>query len=122
MIDLGEAHMAFQFAGTPKRQAKYKLVGPLRTGVTVFITKHKTLIHNWESFDDFAPYVIGQAHGYSYQRDFDKAELSRNTSAQNPRQLVSMLLAASSATAPNCSTSYRNNMPRIRCACCPSHW
>lgn len=31
--------------------------------------------------------------GYAYQSDFDKADLARDTSAQNPRQLVSMLLA-----------------------------
>lgn len=31
--------------------------------------------------------------GYAYQSDFDKAGLARDTSAQNPRQLISMLLA-----------------------------
>ncbi|MDG1582782.1 transporter substrate-binding domain-containing protein [Pseudomonas sp. GOM6] len=93
MLDRGETHMAFQFAGPPERKAQYELVGPLRTGSTVFMTTHKTKIEDWRSLDDFHPFVIGQVRGYAYQADFDKADLSRDTSAQNPRQLVSMLLA-----------------------------
>ena len=93
MLERGEADMAFQFAGTPERKAQYELVGPLRTGSTVFMTTHKTNIDDWRSLDDFAGFVIGQVRGYAYQTDFDKADLSRDTSAQNPRQLVSMLLA-----------------------------
>lgn len=93
MLERGEAHMAFQFAGTPERQAQYELVGPLRTGSTVFMTTHKTNIDDWQSLDDFSGFVIGQVRGYAYQADFDNADLARDTSAQNPRQLVSMLLA-----------------------------
>ena len=93
MLERGEADMAFQFVGTPERRAQYELVGPLRTGSTVFMTTHKTSIRDWQSLDDFAGFVIGQVRGYAYQADFDKADLARDTSAQNPRQLVSMLLA-----------------------------
>ena len=93
MLDRGEVEMAFQFAGTPERMAQYELVGPLRTGSTVFMTTHKIALQDWTSLDDFAPFVIGQVRGYAYQSDFDKADLARDTSAQNPRQLVSMLLA-----------------------------
>ena len=77
--------MAFQFAGTPERMAQYELVGPLRTGSTVFMTTHKIALQDWTSLDDFAPFVIGQVRGYAYQSDFDKADLARDTSAQNPR-------------------------------------
>lgn len=93
MLDRGETEMAFQFAGTPERMAQYELVGPLRTGSTVFMTTDKIALQDWVSLDDFTPFVIGQVRGYAYQSDFDKADLSRDTSAQNPRQLVSMLLA-----------------------------
>jgi len=93
MLDRGEVDMAFQFAGTPERMAQYELVGPLRTGSTVFMTTNKIALQDWTSLDDFAPFVIGQVRGYAYQSDFDKADLARDTSAQNPRQLVSMLLA-----------------------------
>lgn len=93
MLERGEAQMAFQFAGTPQRQEQYLLVGPLRSGSTVFMTTTKTAIADWRTLDDFAPYVIGQVHGYAYEETFDRADLARDTSAQNPRQLVSMLLA-----------------------------
>ena len=93
MLDRSEVDMAFQFAGTPERMAQYELVGPLRTGSTVFMTTNKIALQDWTSLDDFAPFVIGQVRGYAYQSDFDKADLARDTSAQNPRQLVSMLLA-----------------------------
>ena len=93
MLDRNEVAMAFQFAGTPERMQQYELVGPIRTGSTVFLTTGKTAIRDWQHLDDLLPYVLGQVRGYAYQSDFDKAELRRDTSAQNPRQLVSMLLA-----------------------------
>ena len=85
MLDRSEVDMALQFAGTPERMAQYELVGPLRTGSTVFMTTHKIALQDWTSLDDFAPFVIGQVRGYAYQSDFDKADLARDTSAQNPR-------------------------------------
>ncbi|KFX71672.1 amino acid ABC transporter substrate-binding protein [Pseudomonas taeanensis MS-3] len=93
MLARGEVEMAFQFAGTPERKAQYNLVGPIRSGLTVFMTSHKTAIQDWHQLSDLSPYVIGQVRGYAYQSEFDQADLARDTSAQNPRQLVSMLLA-----------------------------
>ena len=93
MLDRGAVAMAFQFAGTPERMQQYELVGPIRTGSTVFMTSQKTTLSDWTELDDLSPYTIGQVRGYAYQSEFDKADLSRDTSAQNPRQLVSMLLA-----------------------------
>ncbi len=57
------------------------------------MTTAKTAIEDWQDLDDLSPYVIGQVRGYAYEEKFDRAALSRDTSAQNPRQLVSMLLA-----------------------------
>jgi polar amino acid transport system substrate-binding protein len=93
MLDRKEVAMAFQFAGTPERMQQYELVGPIRTGSTVFMTTGKTAIRDWLTLDDLSPHLIGQVRGYSYQTAFDKADLRRDSSAQNPRQLVSMLLA-----------------------------
>ncbi|MGX5218135.1 substrate-binding periplasmic protein [Pseudomonas segetis] len=93
MLERNEANLAFAFAGTAERMNQYLLVGPLRTGATVFMTTHKTAITDWQSLEDLTPYVIGQVRGYAYETTFDHAELSRDTSALNPRQLVSMLLA-----------------------------
>ena len=93
MLDRNEVVMAFQFAGTPERTQQYELVGPLRSGSTVFMTSLNTSLTDWTELDDLSAYVIGQVRGYAYQSAFDKAELRRDSSAQNPRQLVSMLLA-----------------------------
>ncbi len=93
LLDSGAVEMAFQFAGTPERQAQYELVGPIRSGSTVFMTTQQTRLQDWQSLDDLQPYVIGQVRGYAYESAFDQADLSRDSSAQNPRQLVSMLLA-----------------------------
>jgi len=93
LLDNGAVEMAFQFAGTPERQAQYELVGPLRSGSTVFMTTRNIRLQDWQSLDDLQPYVIGQVRGYAYESAFDQADLARDSSAQNPRQLVSMLLA-----------------------------
>ena len=92
-LDSGACEMAFQFVGTPERQAQYELAGPIRSGSTVFMTRQKNALQDWQSLDDLQPYVIGQVRGYAYESVFDQADLSRDSSAQNPRQLVSMLLA-----------------------------
>ncbi|TWC40114.1 amino acid ABC transporter substrate-binding protein (PAAT family) [Pseudomonas sp. SJZ079] len=93
MLGRGEVEMAFQFAGTPERKAQYNLVGPIRSGITVFMASHKAVLEDWQQLSDLSPYVIGQVRGYAYQSQFDQADLQRDTRAQNPRQLVSMLLA-----------------------------
>lgn len=93
MLERGDAEMGFQFIGSPERMRQYELAGPLRIGSTVFMTTYKTAIRDWREFADLSPYIIGQVRGYTYQSDYDKTELTRDTSAHNPRQLVSMLLA-----------------------------
>lgn len=93
MLDRGEVDMAFQFADTPLRRQQYDLVGPLRSGSTVFMSSNRTILKDWQSLEDLTPYVIGQVRGYAYEEVFDSAELARDSSAHNPRQLVSMLLA-----------------------------
>lgn len=92
MLERREVQMAFQFAGTPERRAQYELVGPLRTGQTVFMVNRTVALEDWDSLEALEPYVIGQVRGYAYEEAFDKADLRRDISASNPRQLVSMLL------------------------------
>jgi len=93
MLERREVKMAFQFAGTPERRGQYELVGPLRTGRTVFMVNRSVALEDWKTLTNFEPYVIGQVRGYAYEEAFDKADLRRDSSASNPRQLVSMLLA-----------------------------
>lgn len=93
MLDRDQVTMAFQFAGTPERLQQYDLVGPIRTGSTVFMTTDKVAIRDWHDLSDLSPYTIGQVRGYAYESGFDNATLRRDNNAQNPSQLVSMLLA-----------------------------
>jgi polar amino acid transport system substrate-binding protein len=93
MLEQGTVDMAFQFAGTAERHAQYLLVGPIRTGATVFMTAHKAALKDWQQLSDLEPYVIGQVQGYAYDSTYDQTPLKRDSSAQTPQQLVSMLLA-----------------------------
>ena len=93
MLHTGQVRMAFPFAGTPDRQAEYDLVGPLRSGMTVFMVRNDFPLRDWKQLDDLQPYIIGQVQGYAYEERFDLHELNRDTSSVTPRQLVSMLLA-----------------------------
>ncbi|MCU1719414.1 substrate-binding periplasmic protein [Pseudomonas sp. 5P_3.1_Bac2] len=93
LLERQEVTMAFQFAGTPVRLQQYELVGPLRSGSTVFMVNDKLALNDWHSLADLEPYTIGQVRGYSYAADFDRAPLQRDSIAQTPRQLVTMLLA-----------------------------
>jgi polar amino acid transport system substrate-binding protein len=93
LLEKGRITAAFPFAGTEERRLQYELVGPIRHGVTVFMVTASIDLQDWKSFDDFAPYTIGQVKGFSYQSDFDHALLTRNNYANTPQQLVSMLLA-----------------------------
>ena len=84
---------AFVFTGTAERRAQYDLVGPLRSGETVFVTLERSPLRFWRDFNDLKPYLVGQVRGYNYDSDFDAAELRRDQHATAPRQLVAMLLA-----------------------------
>ena len=84
---------AFVFTGTAERRSQYDLVGPLRNGETVFVTREGSPLRFWHDFNDLKPYLVGQVRGYNYDSDFDAAKLRRDQHASSPRQLVAMLLA-----------------------------
>lgn len=93
MLERKQVTMAFQFSGTPERMQQYELVGPIRSGSTVFMVRDQLPLNNWQNLSDLEPYTIGQVRGYSYHAEFDQAALKRDDNAQTPRQLVMMLLA-----------------------------
>ncbi|WXL26779.1 transporter substrate-binding domain-containing protein [Ectopseudomonas mendocina] len=93
LLSKDAATAAFPFVDSPERRSQFELVGPIRYGRTAFIVSCNVNLTDWKSFNDLAPFTIGQVRGYAYEGNFDKAPLSRNTQANNPRQLVSMLLA-----------------------------
>ncbi|MFC4161646.1 substrate-binding periplasmic protein [Chitinimonas lacunae] len=92
MLDAKMVDMAYQFVGTPERMAQYRLVGPIRFGVTVFMTRSEMDI-SYNELSDLAPYTIGTVHGFAYTDAFDKASyLRKDAGATSPAQLLQKLM------------------------------
>ncbi|WP_300295239.1 ABC transporter substrate-binding protein [Ferrovibrio sp.] len=93
LLERGEVDAAFQFVGRADRFEKYFMVGPFRTGQTVFATRPDHTIQ-WRSLTDLRGYRIGTIRGYTYGAAFDNdASLTREAAAGDYSQLVRMLAA-----------------------------
>ncbi|WDP90829.1 MAG: amino acid ABC transporter substrate-binding protein [Desulfobacter sp.] len=93
MVETGQADLAFQFKSTRERRAKYLLVGPLRTGRTVFAAKETSAIPAYTDLNSLKPYTIGMNLGYSYGEAFDRADyLKKDDGAGTSEQLVQKLM------------------------------
>lgn len=93
MLERGEVDAAFQFVGRPDRFESYFMIGPHRTGLTVFASRRGVDVP-YRRLQDLRPYRIGVIQGYTYGRDFDMAAfLTKDSAAGNYRQLVRMLAA-----------------------------
>ncbi|PWC44229.1 transporter substrate-binding domain-containing protein [Azospirillum sp. TSO22-1] len=71
-MDENTADVAFQFIASPTRFEQYNMIGPFRTGTTVFVVRKDSDI-TYERLEDLAPYRIGVVDGFSYAPDFDAA-------------------------------------------------
>lgn len=92
MLDGGQVDAVFQFAGTPERREHYRLVGPIRQGVTVLMARLDGPA-DYRTLADLAPYTIGTVHGFAYTEEFDKAALKKDSGAVNVEQLLRKLAA-----------------------------
>ncbi|MDK2124182.1 substrate-binding periplasmic protein [Parachitinimonas caeni] len=92
MLDAKQIDLAYQFVGTPERQAQYRLIGPIRPGITVFASRADHPIE-YRKLEDLTPHVIGTVFGYAYTDAFDRAPLKKDNGATNPEQLLAKLLA-----------------------------
>jgi len=92
VLDGGQADAAYQFAGTPERRAQYRLAGPIRYGITVFMARTDGPA-DYQQLADLSSYVIGTVHGFSYTEAFDQANLKRDNSAPTVEQLLRKLMA-----------------------------
>ncbi|MEH6458293.1 substrate-binding periplasmic protein [Chitinimonas sp. JJ19] len=92
MLDFKQVDMAYQFVGTPERMEKYRLVGPIRNGVTVLMTRRDGPA-DYQTLEDLSPYIVGTVLGFSYTETFDKAALKKDAGATSPLQLVQKLIA-----------------------------
>lgn len=91
MLEYRQVDLAYQFVGTPERMAQYRLVGPIRNGITVLMSRRDGPA-DFRSLDELAPYTIGTVLGFAYTEAFDKAPLKKDSGAINPQQLMQKLL------------------------------
>ncbi len=73
MTEKDEADLSFQYKSKEERRQKYLLVGPLRSGKTVFAVRKDSEISDYGTLKDFEPHIIGHNFGYSYGEEFDNA-------------------------------------------------
>ncbi len=93
MTENSTADIAFQFKATAERRKKYLLVGPLRTGKTVFAVRKDSPLTEFDNLADFTPYIIGVNLGYSYGDEFDNADyLKKDDGARTNSQLIKKLI------------------------------
>ncbi|MFN4309526.1 MAG: substrate-binding periplasmic protein [Ferrovibrio sp.] len=93
LLERGEVDAAFQFVGRPDRFEKYFMVGPFRTGQTVFAGRPDSDLR-WNELSDLRGYRIGTIRGYTYGEAFDTAlGLTKEAAAGDNSQLVRMLAA-----------------------------
>lgn len=92
-LDRDEVEAAFQFIGSPERFEKYHMVGPYRSGATVFAVRRGSAIV-FENLEDLKGFRIGLVRGFRYGASFDSHEdLNKDSTAGDNGQLVRMLAA-----------------------------
>lgn len=91
-LDNNYVDCAFQFVGKPERFEKYWMIGPLRSGITLFAVKKDSSIRDYTSLQDLTPYAIGYALGYSYTPEFDSALFLKKEELRNNTLLVNALV------------------------------
>lgn len=89
LTENNQVDLSFQYKSKEERRQKYLLVGPLRSGKTVFVVRQDSEISDYGTLEDFKPYTIGHNLGYSYGKKFDNASyLKKNGGAVTDRQLI----------------------------------
>ncbi|MBP2227814.1 polar amino acid transport system substrate-binding protein [Azospirillum agricola] len=90
-MDENTADVGFQFIASPARFAQYNMIGPFRTGTTVFMVRKDSSI-TFDRLEDLTPYRIGVVDGFSYAPDFDAAtyleKVASSSNVVNFRRLM----------------------------------
>ncbi|MDE1465729.1 substrate-binding periplasmic protein [Spartinivicinus poritis] len=92
MTEQNELDLAYQFKSKPERREKYLLVGPLRSGKTVFAVKKASKIKDYNGLAGLQAYSVGMNLGYSYGTAFDDARQIKKTAVKTNEQLIEMLV------------------------------
>lgn len=90
-MDENTADIGFQFIASPARFEQYNMIGPFRTGTTVFMVRKDSDIA-FDRLEDLAPYRIGVVDGFSYAPEFDAAtfleKVPASSNVVNFRRLI----------------------------------
>lgn len=96
-LDHDQVDLAFQFVGKPERFEKYHMIGPHRSGLTVFAVRADSAL-TFDTLDDLKGQRIGVVNGFSYTPEFDQADFLKkeavSDNAQNLRKLAAGRLDA----------------------------
>ena len=94
MTDENRLDLAYQWVSKPIRFEKYLMIGPLRSGKTLFVVRKDSKIVSYTTLESLKPYRIGMIRGYSYSPEFDEASyLKKSPNAGDYKQLLQILLA-----------------------------
>ncbi|WP_370153975.1 substrate-binding periplasmic protein [Ferrovibrio sp.] len=94
LLEQGDLDAAFQFVGRPERFEKYHMVGPHRSGQTVFAVRQESDLADYGGLAGLRGRRIGMVQGYTYGAAFDTAtDLDKDAAAGSNGQLVRMLVA-----------------------------
>lgn len=90
-MDGNSVDVGFQFIASPARFEQYNMIGPFRTGTTVFMVRKDSEI-TFDRLEDLTPYRIGVVDGFSYAPDFDAAtyleKVPSSSNVVNFRRLI----------------------------------
>lgn len=90
-MDENKADVGFQFIASPARFAQYNMIGPFRTGTTVFMVRKDSTI-TFDRLEDLTSHRIGVVDGFSYAPDFDAAtyleKVASSSNVVNFRRLI----------------------------------
>ncbi len=90
-MDGNSVDVGFQFIASPARFEQYNMIGPFRTGTTVFMVRKNSTI-TFDRLEDLTPYRIGVVDGFSYASDFDAAtylnKIPSSSNVVNFRRLI----------------------------------
>lgn len=71
-LDQGVPDLLFQLVPSPERMRRYRMVGPMRTGETIFAVRADSTL-TFNDLNDLTGLVIGTGRSFHYLPDFDQA-------------------------------------------------
>ncbi|WP_164882418.1 substrate-binding periplasmic protein [Paenirhodobacter populi] len=92
-FDNGQADALFQLTPTEQRSRTWRMVGPLRDTVIVFVTRADSPLRDIRSLNDLRGRAVGVVRGFTYSEAFDRADFFlRESSVDEETNLRKVLL------------------------------